>query len=56
MSSALDRDTDQVDEALDELRRAAGLGAHRGSILAERRGVETSAEEEIEEDPGRETG
>ena len=54
MSSALDRDTDRVEEALDELRRAAGLDPHRGSILAERRGVETSAEEETEEDPGRE--
>jgi hypothetical protein len=54
MSSALDRDTDRVEEALDELRCAAGLDPHRGSTLAERRGVETSAEEEIEEDPGRE--
>jgi hypothetical protein len=54
MSSALDRDTDRVEEALDELRRAAGHDPHRGSILAERRGVETSAEEETEEDPGRE--
>jgi hypothetical protein len=38
MSSALDRDTDRIDDALDEFRRAAELDLHRGSSLAERRG------------------
>ena len=52
MSGALDRDTGRVDEALDELRRAAGLGAHRGS--SERRGLASDAEGEIEEDTQRE--
>jgi hypothetical protein len=50
MSGALDRDTDRIDEALDELRRAAGLDAHRGSTLAERRGLGSDAEIEIDED------
>jgi hypothetical protein len=54
MSSALDRDTDRIDEALDELRRAAGLDPHRGSTLAERRGLGSGAEEESEADPRRE--
>ena len=42
----------EFDEALDELRRAAGLGAHRGS--SERRGLASDAEGEIEEDTQRE--
>jgi hypothetical protein len=54
MSSALDRDTDRIDEALDEFRRAAGLDLHRGSTLAERRGLGSGAEEESEADPRRE--
>jgi len=48
MSSALDRDTDRIEEALDELRRslrrAPGLDVHGPSTLAERRGLGSDEE------------
>jgi hypothetical protein len=54
ISGALDRDTDRVNEALDELRRAAGLDAHRGFTFAEKRGLVSDAEEGIGQDTRRE--